>query len=81
MRYRKAVTQPDTAPVDKPKRARLLVQHGLKYQRYEGTCEGCGKKMGGLFQVSPETGTPITMECWGCKRAVEIKPVVKEVTK
>lgn len=74
MRWRKALTQPDTAPVEKPKRQRLLVQHGLKYQRYEGVCE-CGKKMGGLFMVSPETGTPVTMECWSCSRAVPIKPI------
>ena len=91
MRYRRAIKLPDipgdptkrileyrlTVPGDKPKRTRLLVQHGLKYQRYEGVCE-CGKKMGGLFMVNPETGTPVKMECWSCSRAVPIKPVGKE---
>ncbi len=91
MRYRRAISIPDlpgdptkrtleyglAALVERPKSARLLVQHGLKYQRYEGVCE-CGKKMGGLFMVSPETGVPITMECWSCSKAVAIKPVGKK---
>lgn len=80
MKWRKALTQPDTAPIAKPRRSRLLVQHGLTYQRYEGVCESCGKTMGGLFMVSPETGVPVVMECWNCKGAVQLtrKPINEE---
>ena len=83
MRYRKAITITKPCgershPIDctcgadaKPKRTWMLVQHGLKYQRYETT--HCGLVIGGTFQV-PDPERVMEMACPACGKLVALQP-------
>ncbi len=65
---------PDSVPAALKPGKRGVVKRTPKHARYEGVCESCGKKIGMDIEVaSIETqGTPVTMECWGCGRAVQL---------